>query len=262
MNAAACINAVVDALGLPANARVDIRVPKKMLIEQGAPTSTDKRAIQDGIDELLWFAACKPGTVGVPTFADDVREYVEIAVIGCAFRPGAKTSRLIELVHRAIPYPVVLITADDQGIDVSVAHKRRAQNEAAKVVLDRDATTHLADPTTPTPNEKAFLDSMALSKQSQRDLYALYDGWVARIDAMNAAHLVGSFSMTTDENKIMRRRMAIEDYKKLEKESSLLRSQVAKAKQISQRVELNLKIKSVERAMEQTKQAMAGGEQR
>jgi len=261
MNAAACINAVVDALGLPANARVDIRVPKKMLLEQGAPTSTDKRAIQDGIDELLWFAACKSGTVGVPTFADDVREYVEIAVIGCAFRAAAKTSRLTELIHRAVPYPVMLISADDQGIHVSVAHKRRAQNEAAKVVLDRDATTHLADPTTPTPNEKAFLDSMALSKQSQRDLYALYDGWMARIEAMNAAHLVGSFSVTTDENQIARRRAAIEDYERLTKENSLLRSQAARAKQISQRVDLNQKIKAIERAIEQAKQEM-GGEQR
>lgn len=258
MNAAACMNAVVDALGLPANARVDVRVPKKMLIEQGAPTSTDKRAIQDGIDELLWFAACKPGTVGVPTFADDAREYVEIAIVGCAFRAGAKTSRLIELIHRAIPYPVVLITADDEGIDVSVAHKRRAQNEAAKVVVDRDASTRLSDPTTPTPNEKAFLDSLALSKQSQRDLYALYDGWVARIEAMNAAHLVGSFSVTTDENQVARRRAAIEDYERLNKENSLLRSQAAKAKQISQRVDLNQKIKAIERAMEQAKQEMGG----
>lgn len=258
MNAAACINVVVDALGLPANARVDIRVPKKMLIEQGAPTSTDKRAIQDGIDELFWFAACKPGTVGVPAFADDVREYVEIAVIGCVFRDGAKTSRLIQLIHRAIPYPVVLITSDDQGIDVSVAHKRRAQNEAAKVVLDRGATTHLADPATPAPNEKAFLDSMALSKQSQRDLYALYDGWAARVEAMNASHLAGSFSVTTDENQIARRRAAIEDYERLAKENALLRFQAAKAKQISQRVDLNQKIKAIERAMEQAKQAMGG----
>ncbi|MGO8041371.1 DUF4391 domain-containing protein [Rhizobium johnstonii] len=260
MNAAACISAVVDALGLPANARVDIRVPKKILVEQGAPTSADKRAIQDGIDELMWFAACKPGTVGVPTFADDIREYVEVAVIGCAFRGGAKSSRLIELIHRAIPYPVFLITADDQGIELSTAHKRRAQNEAAKVVIDRSAITRLSDSTTPSPNEKAFLDSLELSKQSHRDLFALYDGWVARVEAMNAANLSGSFLVSTEESQIMRRRAAIEDYERLNKENALLRSQAAKAKQISQRVDLNQKIKSIERAMEQAKKVI-GGEQ-
>ncbi len=258
MNSAASISAVVDVLGLPANARVDIRVPKKMLIEQGAPTSTDKRAIQDGVDDLVWFAACKPGTIGVQSFADDVREYIEIAVIGCAFRAGAKSNRLIELIHRAIPYPVILITADDRGIVVSMAHKRRAQNEAAKVVVDRNAATCLTDPTKPTPNEKAFLDSLDLSKQSQRDLYALYDGWLARLESMNAAHLIGSFSVAMDENQIARRRAAIEDYERLDKENTLLRSQAAKAKQISQRVDLNQKIKAIEHAMEQAKQAMGG----
>lgn len=258
MNATAGINAVVDALGLPANTRVDIRVPKKMLIEQGAPTSTDKRAIQDGVDDLVWLAACKPGTIGVQSFADDVREYIEIAVIGCAFRAGAKSNRLIELIHRAIPYPFILITADDGGIVVSMAHKRRAQNEAAKVVVDRNAATRLIDPTKPTPNEKAFLNSLDLSKQSQRDLYALYDGWLARVESMNAANLVGSFSVAMDENQIARRRAAIEDYERLDKENTLLRSQAAKAKQISQRVDLNQKIKAIEHAMEQAKQAMGG----
>jgi hypothetical protein len=131
------IIAIVDALGLPKAARVELRVPKKLLVEQGAPTSADKRAIQHGIDELQWLGACKPATIGVPSFADDHREYLEIAVVGCAFRPEAKSGRLIELIHRAIPYPVVLITSDGQGITLSVAHKRRAQNEAGKVVVDR-----------------------------------------------------------------------------------------------------------------------------
>ena len=87
------ITAIIDALGLPPEARVDARVPKKLLVEQGAPTAADKRAIQDGID------ACKPTTIGVPSFVDDTREYLEIAVVACAFRPDpegkpAKAARL------------------------------------------------------------------------------------------------------------------------------------------------------------------------
>jgi hypothetical protein len=58
--------------------------------------------------------------------------------------------RLAELVHRAVPYPVLLIqtlvpsaaaTPDDGRhgagqLALSLAHKRAAQNEAGKVVLD------------------------------------------------------------------------------------------------------------------------------
>ena len=51
------------------DARVDQRVPKKLLLEHGAPTAADKRQINDGIEELLWVAALKPTTIGVPGIA-------------------------------------------------------------------------------------------------------------------------------------------------------------------------------------------------
>jgi hypothetical protein len=41
--------AVIAALQLPADSRVDQRVAKKLLAENGAPTASDKRHIHDGI---------------------------------------------------------------------------------------------------------------------------------------------------------------------------------------------------------------------
>jgi len=35
--------AIIHALALPEGARVDQRVPKKLLVENGAPTAADKR---------------------------------------------------------------------------------------------------------------------------------------------------------------------------------------------------------------------------
>ena len=62
-------------------------MPKKLLLENGAPTAADKRQINDGIEELLWVAALKPTTIGVPEYRDDVREYLEIAVLSLVLRP-------------------------------------------------------------------------------------------------------------------------------------------------------------------------------
>lgn len=52
--------ALLTALDLPASSRVDRRVPKNLLAEQGAPTANDRRKIQDGIEELSWVAASSP----------------------------------------------------------------------------------------------------------------------------------------------------------------------------------------------------------
>ena len=59
---------LIAALDLPASARVDQRVPKKLLVENGAPTAADKRRINEGLEEVHWLAALKPTTVGVPEF--------------------------------------------------------------------------------------------------------------------------------------------------------------------------------------------------
>lgn len=116
MTAAVDLPGLVAALGLPEGAAVGRRIPKKMLLDTAAPTVADKRAITDGIDDLHWLAALKPGTVGIPAYRDEVREYLEIAILSIALRPEASAGRIAELVHRAIPYPVLLIAHSGAGI--------------------------------------------------------------------------------------------------------------------------------------------------
>lgn len=246
MTANANMRVIVEALGLPPGARVDSRVPKKLLVEQGAPTSTDKRAIQDGIDELQWFAACKPATIGVPDFTDETREYLEIAIIGCAFRSGAKAARLIELIHRAIPYPVLLVTVDESGLAISTAHKRRSQNEAGRTVIESIVAVSglrldMADAV-----ESVFLNSLALVQQPRADLYALYGGWQARIEALGAARLTGAFASTDDAEAIGRRRAALDAHARLTKEIDTLRGKAKREKQLNRRVDLNMAIQRLE----------------
>ncbi len=261
MTAEAGILPVIEALGLPPDARVDVRVPKKLLVEQGAPTSADKRAIQDGIDELQWLAACKPSTIGVPSFADDTREYLEIAVVVCGLRQDAqgkpaKAARLIELIHRAIPYPVFLVTMDELGVAVSVAHKRHAQNDSGKVVVERLVsvagirTEHLR------ANELAFLQSLSLAKQIRRDLWTLYEGWLTRIEALNAARLTGIFGASDDGAVIERRREALEAHSRLTREISGLRAKAIREKQLSRRVALNLEIQAAHQQLQQVTKDM------
>jgi hypothetical protein len=261
MTTEAGILAIVDALGLPPEARVDARVPKKLLVEQGAPTAADRRAIQDGIDELQWLAACKPSTIGVPAFTDDTRDYLEIAVVACAFRPGAKAGRLIELIHRAIPYPVLLVTTDEQGLVLSAAHKRHAEREAGKVVIERVVSTAALRLEKLNSQEQAFLQSLALAKQSRRDLFTLYEGWLARIEALNAARLNGAFAAFDDAASIERRRAALEAHSRLTREIVGLRAKATREKQMNRRVDLNLNIRRLESEIQTVIADMAGGKE-
>ena len=55
-----------------------------------------------------------------------------------AARRRPRLTRLVELIHRAVPYPVVLSPSRASALDLSLAHKRWSQGEAGKTVLDGD----------------------------------------------------------------------------------------------------------------------------
>jgi hypothetical protein len=227
-----------------------------MLVENGAPTATDKRLLNDVIDEILWIAALKPTTVGVPEYRDQERQYLEVAVLSVATRgahaaegPAAagrpvNTTRLAELVHRAVPYPLLLLLATPQGLFLSMAHKRWAQNEVGKVVLDGDVTTveAFADVTATPP----FLQCLAMSRQPQATLMALYQGWWDCLTALQAARYTGTFKVTDNPAEAAARRSALCECQRLEREAVRLRIQAGKEKQMAKQVDLNLALKRVQ----------------
>jgi hypothetical protein len=273
--------AVIAALSLPADARVDQRVPKKLLVENGAPTAADKRQINDGIEELLWLAALKPATIGVPAYRDDKREYLEIAVLSLTLRAGAKAPRLTELIHRAIPYPVFLIQAQPTGLTLSLSHLRWSQGQSGLTVLDgplvlarleekeeeeswgrgeggtSDSASSPLPPVSSSPSPifsspppifptSLFLSSLSVTSQPRQQLHALYQGWMERFEAHAAARLTGQFTPATDAAAAERRRTALAEHESLNREITSLRARAAKETQLNRRVELNLEVKRLE----------------
>ena len=262
--------AVLDALRLPGGCRVDQRVPKKLLLENGGPTAADKRLITDAIEEIQWVAALKPNTIGVPDYRDTLREYLEIAVLAVTLRGVVKTtssSRLAELVHRAVPYPVLLLLIEGQALAVSLAHKRWAQNEADKVVLDgslvsaslsevKSTDSPNPDPTAYAEADRSFMQSLSVTRQPQGTLYALYQGWMDCVQALLAARLTGSYRNPTTPGQAAARRQALADCERCEAEISRLRAQAVKEKQLARRVELNLTLKRVQAELAAARQQL------
>lgn len=243
------------ALDLPASARVDQRVPKKLLVENGAPTAIDKRRINEGIEEIQWLAALKPTTIGVPEYRDEAREYLEIAVLSVTLRADAKAERLAELVHRAVPYPVFLVLVQGTGLSLSLAHKRWAQNEAGKVVLEGDvAEVELASqPQSTTEVEQQFLAALSLTGQPRFHLLALYQGWMDTLLAVQAARLTGTFSPAATAEHAAARSQALRDCARLETQIATLRTAAAREKQMARQVELNLELKRAQAQLADTR---------
>ena len=252
---------MILSLGLPDGCRVDQRVPKKLLLENGAPTTADKRLINNGIEEIQWVAALKPTTIGMSDYRDDLREYLEIAVLTVTLRATEAKStnavRLAELVHRAVPYPVLLLLKSGQSVTLSLAHKRWAQNEAGKVVLDGGVVSACLPDDAPSADVlSAFMQALALTSQPQATLFGLYQSWMDSVQALLAARLTGTFKAADSPEQAVARRQALQECQRLEQEEARLRTLAAKEKQLARQVELNLALKRVQAQLAAARQQL------
>lgn len=237
---------VFAALDLPAEARVEQRIPKTLLVENGAPTAGDKRLINDGVERLQWHAAIKPSNTGVAEFRDGNREYLEIAVVRLSLRPKAKGPRLAELTHRAIPYPVVLLTELDDALSMTLVHKRWSQAEAERVVLDGDLVTAEPYCGEDMATTTEFLASLAIGKQARASLYTLYQGWIDLVLALQAARITGSYQRAGSREQAIARRDALLERAVIEAETASLRAAATKTTQLAKRADINLELQRLQ----------------
>jgi hypothetical protein len=249
------VDDLLAALDLPTGSRVDQRVAKKLLVENGAPTASDKRHINEGIEELIWLAALKPTTIGVPEYRDEIREYLEIAVLQLKSRDGAKINRLVELVHRAIPYPVFLLSEGKQTV-LSAAHKRWSQGGAGRTVLDGEIISAQCDADEHAGLWPSFRDALKLDRQPQVNLHSLYQGWIDTLIAWNASRITGAFRIAADAEHANAREEALRDCARLDDRIARLRAAAKKEKQLAKQVELNLALKRVQAELSAAKRKL------
>ena len=230
------------ALALPANAFVDRRVPKMLLTENCASTAADRRRIREGIEELKWLAALKPTTIGVAEYRDTAREYLEIAVLKLVLRREARAGRLIELVHRAVPYPVLLIAWPGDIPELSLAHKRRSLADMGKTVVDGEIVSVRLGGNCADGSTEAFHDALALTRQPRGTLHSLYQGWIDTVQALRAAVVTGAFSLPASAAAAADRANALLECRRLDERIAEIRKAAGNEKQVSRLVEMNLEL--------------------
>lgn len=281
------IAAVYAALGLPAEVAVDQRVPKKVLLEQVVLGASDRRLVQDGLDELRFLATLKPSLCGVAAYhapaaangTEPDSDVLEVVVVSARLRPApaAARARLLELLHRAIPYPMLLLAetvgpdeyahgAATGGVIVSLAHKRPAQNAADRLTLlevRHSEPLHLAPPlaraaeptaeyqlpgtpVAPPPPEAAYLAALTLPAVAPADLRALYQSWLDRTVALAAAQLTGRYCPPATAAQATALRAALARHGKLRAEQAAVRAQAGREKQLARRAAANLRLRQLE----------------
>ena len=242
---------VLTALHLPLTALADQRIPKKLLLENGTPTSADKRLIETHTAELRWDAVLRPDTVAIPAYQTDVHEYPELQAMTVTVRDlklnSAKATRLRELIHRAIPYPLLLLETDGQETVLSLAPKRRSQAEHEAVVLESEV---ISAPVTTGKFLADFQQELPLENRPFAHLYDVYAHWQSALLSLLAAEITGQYHLST-QPEVLRQHLA--EYNRLNREIASLRVAATREKALARRAELNVKVQALTKEQAQVK---------
>lgn len=233
------------AFAFPESCALGKRVFKKLFHENGELTAADKRALSDAVKGISWQFTLKPSTIPVQPFRDEEREYEEIAVVELELSDRRAASRLARVVHRAIPYPVLLIFADDSGVLLSTATKRLSRAEADRIIADAYESTCWLDGDERSQAERAFIESLCLAGLPHTDFLALYEAWVERVVALACAELSQTFDLAP-ERPWSQRRARLDACRELERRLVSLRASIRGESSFARQVELNTEIKSLE----------------
>jgi len=244
------LNAFYDRLRLPKAALLDKRIYKRMVLDHGDLTATDKRTLSEDVTKLTWKYTLKADTVQVLPYEDAEREYLEVAVIEAMLQSRKRAPRIAEMIQRAIPYPVLLILVEGSGVCVSVAHKRFSLAEKGRIVAEEFLSSSWSEAPLNEVDE-AFFDAMALRNLSRIDFYALYRSLVQAVLAQACAELTGRFVLKA--SPVADRRRRLERCNEMRREIGSLRVTIGKQTRFAEQVELNTQLKELENRLAQTK---------
>ena len=246
-NKKAAIDYVWNTISFPEAALLGKRVPKKQFLESGELVAGDKKLFRENVKNVYWEFTLKSSTCPVLPFRDNEREYLEIAVLQVEMNSHKGHKRIAEIIHRVIPYPLMLGFYTETGdIALSIAPKRFSQAEHGAFVAERTYTTGWMNIGAFNDREAAFVASLAWYKMSLQTYGTLYNAWTDRFTGYECSVLSGTYTIGKAGDRLEQ----LTRCREIESRISELREQLKKAA-FNRQVELNTQIKKFEQELKQ-----------
>ncbi len=254
------LDLLYEKLQIPDSCYLGRKIFKKHFYELDL-NATDKKAFSQDIDKITWAYTLKPETINIHPFADEEREYLEIAVIEVLLKSPKRRKRIGEIIQRAIPYPLLLIFVHADATALNVGEKRINRSDSSKIMTESIHDTAWLSPDKADGWLNDFLNDFCITNFSFHNFHDFYQDMVRRVIASNCAVHTGRYSLTTNDKKQLETREKaavygdsgedasrlemLQELERLQQESEEIRNQAKKEKNLGTQVQLNTRIKKL-----------------
>lgn len=250
------LNMFLNQLNVPEKCKVDKTVFKKLFEQANDGHKNildvkDRECLKKDIAKITWLYSFKPSTINIPAYKNEVREYLEVAVLQVDVVNKKNIVRINDFFNRSIPYPLlILFYFEDEGMEhlsITITHKRTNQSDKEKWVLEESIISPWMNLAQLSEVEQNFFQSLQISQLSFQSFYHFYDSVRARLIALKCAGYSGSFDLKSngmpDSTEV--RTTALKTLHELEFKKIEISNKLKKEKQLGRQVELNVQLRKL-----------------
>lgn len=243
-----------DFLELPKSCFINTRMPKKAFTDnpEFELKKEEKAILKEEIDNIYFEYSLKHLILNIPKYEDDNVRYEEIEIFKIKINNENKYNKVCELIQKYIQYPMLIIIEHNNSIKINAAIKKINKVDNSKLVIDEMIYTDWINKDELTEKEIDFLKSLSISKFNTNNLFTIYEGYINSIKSFIAAKYKDEFEVKSID-EVSKDIEVLDKITKLENEVIGLRNNIKKETNIGSKVELNVKIKKIEKEIESLK---------
>ena len=231
---------MIDYLHLPKRTLAEKTITKN-IFELADISNSDKKMLTKDVVKITWEYRIAPDNSNIRAVCDDSIDYSEIQVIRIDLRQRLHIARIADLILSSFQYPLLIVMHESSDSLFVAAHVRINKNDRSRLVIeDVIRTEWIPDANIP----EDILDMSKMRSTNLFDLYSdLYDA-LLRIKAESQAPI--SRKLTPEEYRRINATIA-----QIDEQIAVLRAQLKKEDQFNRQMELNNRIKELQKSKEE-----------
>ena len=248
---------IEDLINVPNAAIVNSILPKQDIFEATGMNKSDRDYFVRYVKQIRWLYKFDDASVRIKPYETEEKSYIEAELIsiklkkefqeynhntGNFHRFDARLDRIVDILLRFIPYPILLCAEFNDEIKFYVSHISESKSDYDKITLDELIYTDWIDVNNLDGFDKELIEKLQIDNLDKTNVFTFYDDIVTAIIQYNGSKEVGQgVTLSPDEiQKIM------DDIKVLERKIAEIRVAIRREDNFNKKMDYNIQIKELQ----------------
>ena len=206
---------IEDIIKVPNSAIVNIIISKQDIFEATGMNKADRDYFVKYVKQIRWLYKFDNDSIRIKPYEDETKSYLEAELIsiklkkefqdynhntGNFHRFDARLDRIVDILLRFIPYPILLCAEFENEIKFYVSHISESKQDYDKITLDELIYTDWINTDNLDDFDYDLLVKLQLDNLNKNNVYTFYDDIVTAIIQYNGSKQAGQVvTLSSDE---------------------------------------------------------------